>query len=86
MKIIYSKTVVKVISNLDKTIRQRVKKGIEGLVEDIPIGDIKKMQGVNPPMFRLRIGKYRIIYQYIVSDSEQVLFIRDIGARGDIYN
>ena len=86
MKIVYSKTAANVISNLDKTIKQRVKKGIEGLVEDPPIGDIKKMQGVNPPMFRLRIGKYRIIYQYINSESEQVLFIRDIGARGDIYN
>lgn len=65
--------------------KQRIKSGIEGLLEIPPIGDIKKMQGLNPTVFRLRIGKYRIIYEYTNIDGEQVLLIKDIGSRGDIY-
>ncbi|MDI6880658.1 MAG: type II toxin-antitoxin system RelE/ParE family toxin [Desulfitobacteriaceae bacterium] len=43
------------------------------------------MQGINPPVFRLRIGKYRVLYEYTNLNDEEVLMIIDIGSRGDIY-
>ena len=43
------------------------------------------MQGFNPPLYRLRIGKFCVIYEYIIIDEKQVLLIKDIGSRGDIY-
>ncbi len=49
------------------------------------LGDIKMMQGSNPPGYRLRIGKYRVLYEYTNIEGEQVLMINDIGSRGNIY-
>lgn len=85
LEIKYSKTAVKVINLLDKATKLRMKQGIEGLIESPPKGDIKMMQGFNPPLYRLRIGKYRVLYEYTNISEEQVLVIKDIGSRGDIY-
>ena len=65
--------------------KKRIKIGIEGLTEIPPIGDIKMIQGYTPPIYRLRIGKYRVLYEYDNIDGEQVLLVHDIGSRGDIY-
>ena len=85
MEIVYSKIAIKAITNLDKSIKLRIKSGIEGLLEVPPKGDIKQMQGINPPCFRLRIGKYRVLYEYAIRNNEEILVIKDIGSRGDIY-
>ena len=85
MRVIYSRVAVKAINSFDKSIKQRIKTGIEGLLEVPPKGDIKQMQGINPPVFRLRIGKYRVLYEYTNLNDEEVLMIKDIGSRGDIY-
>ncbi len=85
LQITYSKTAVKVIANLDRDMKQRIKNGIEGLIEVPPKGDIKQMHGSNPLLYRLRIGKYRVLYEYVIIEGEQVLIIKDIGSRGDIY-
>ena len=45
--------------------------------------DIKQMQGVNADPCRLSIGKYRAIYR--LYNDILVIFILDIGSRGDIY-
>ncbi len=65
--------------------KQKIKAAIEGLTEVSPKGDIKKIQDINPSIYRLRIGKYRVLYEYINNGGEQVLVIKDIGSRGDIY-
>ncbi|HWQ89557.1 MAG TPA: type II toxin-antitoxin system RelE/ParE family toxin [Desulfitobacteriaceae bacterium] len=85
MQIFYSRIAAKVIESLDKSVRQRLKMGIEGLTKAPPVGDIKMMQGFNPPIYRLRIGKYCILYEYAHLDGEQFLLIKDIGSREDIY-
>ena len=85
MRVVYSRVAVKAINSFDKSIKQRIKTGIEGLLEVPPKGDIKQMQGVNPPALRLRIGKYRVLYEYTNLNDEEVLMIKDIGSRGDIY-
>jgi mRNA-degrading endonuclease RelE of RelBE toxin-antitoxin system len=85
LQIKYTKIAVKVINSLDKTMKLRIKNGIEGLTETPPKGDIKSMQGFNLSLYRLRIGKFRVLYEYINIDGEQVLLVKDIGSRGDIY-
>lgn len=84
MEVVYSRTAVKVIKMMDNNSKVRIRDGIEGLVKTPPIGDIKQMQGLNSKTFRLRIGKYRVIYEYI-GENKETLFIKDIGSRGDIY-
>lgn len=69
---------------LDKPTKQRIKAGIEGLTLKPPKGDIKVMQGYTDGRQRLRVGKYRVIYKYLTNGIE-ILYIMDIGSRGDIY-
>ncbi len=85
LQIKYAKSAVKVIESLDKVMKLRIKKGIEGLAVTPPEGNIKRVQGFDPPLYRLRIGKYPVLYGYTVIEDKQVLLIKDIGSRGDIY-
>ncbi len=70
---------------MDKPIKRRIKAGIEGLTETPPKGDIKTMQGYSDGRKRLRIGKYRIIYNYGKDGEIEVLYIMNVDTRGDIY-
>ena len=65
MEIEYTKQAVKYIKSLDKPTRKRIKTGIEGLMENPPKGDIKRLQGYTDGRKRLRVGKYRIIYNRV---------------------
>lgn len=80
MQIQYTKLAVKTILAMDKQTQQRIKQGIE----EIPNGDILPLQGRDNE-FRLRIGKFRIIFEYIQNGEEKILYIVDVGSRGDIY-
>lgn len=86
MQIEYSKQAAKFISSQDSNAKRRIKKAIEGLTETPPKGDIKQLQSYSNKTYRLRIGKYRIIYRYDINTNEQrILFISDADSRGDIY-
>lgn len=58
---------------------------IDGLAHKPPEGDIKPMQGFSDGRKRLRVGAWRVIYRVDRDDMVEVLFIIDIGNRGDIY-
>lgn len=85
MQIEYSKKAVKYINALDRPTKQRIKVAIEGLTEEPPKGDIKTMQGFTDGRKRLRVGKYRIIYNYLPSGGIVILYIMNVDSRGDIY-
>lgn len=85
MQIEYSKRAVKYINALDRPTRQRIKAGIEGLTQEPPKGDIKALQGYSDGRKRLRVGKYRIIYNYYPDGIITVLYVMDVDSRGDIY-
>ena len=78
MNITYLKNAYKTLIEYDKKIRKRIVESIER----IPQGDIKKLQGEkHPPLYRLRIGKYRVIYHI----EKNEIIIAKIDTRGDIY-
>jgi len=81
MKTTLSKRAAKVLEALDNPTQTRIIAGIKW----IPKGDIKPMQGYSDGRMRLRIGKYRIVFNYMVKNDEEVLYVMDIGSRGDIY-
>ncbi|MEZ3435408.1 MAG: type II toxin-antitoxin system RelE/ParE family toxin [Lachnospiraceae bacterium] len=85
MQIQYSKKAVKYINGLDRLTKQRIKKAIEGLTEQPPKGDIKPLQGFSDGRRRLRVGKYRIVYNYYQNGEIEILYIIDVDSRGDIY-
>ncbi len=78
MDIEYTKQAVKQISKLDKPTKKRIKEGIE----KIPMGDIKRLQGVTPVTFRLRVGDLRVLFEMT---TEKVI-IRSVLPRGEAYN
>ena len=82
----FSKAAVKFINAADKPTKTRIKKAIDGLCEIPPRGDIKILRGYQPTMHRLRVGKYRIIYEVISENQDSpFIYIHDIDSRGDIY-
>ena len=85
MVITYSKDSLKFLSKLDKKSVARIRAAIQDLTLTPPKGDIKVMQGYNDDRKRLRVGSWRIIYKYGVDNEIDILFIIDIGNRGDIY-
>ena len=84
MKIKYSRDALKFLSKLDKKSVERIRTAIQGLTLDPPIGDIKPMQGYNDGRKRLRVGGWRIIFKYGEENEIKILFVIDIGNRGDI--
>ena len=85
MVIKYSKDALKFLSKLDAKSVNRIRTAIQGLTLTPPVGDIKLMQGYADSRKRLRVGSWRIIYKYGAENNVEILFILDIGNRGDIY-
>ena len=77
-KIKYLKSAIKSLENYDKDIRIR----IISAIDKIPQGDIKRLKGEKyPPLYRLRVGKYRVIYH--IEDGN--IIIVKVDSRGYIY-
>lgn len=85
MVIKYSRDALKFLSKLDQRSVLRIQSAIKGLTQSPPVGDIKLMQGYNDNRKRLRVGSWRVIYKYGAEQEVEILFIIDIGNRGDIY-
>lgn len=85
MVIRYSKDALKFLAKLDKKSVTRIREAINGLTLEPPVGDIKLMQGYTDNRKRLRVGSWRVIYKYGSESEVEILFIIDIGNRGDIY-
>lgn len=84
MKIKYSKKSLKFLAKQDTATVNRIRSAIEKLTYTPPEGDIKPLQGYKDKM-RLRVGGFRIIYWYSEENGLEILFIDEIGNRGDIY-
>ena len=75
--VVYSKQAVKNLGRRDKA------KDTAGHWRNT--GDIKPLQGYSDCRQRLRIGKYRIVFNYVTVDDEPAVYIMDIESRGAIY-
>lgn len=85
MPIEYSRSAAKTLQKMEKPLRQRIHRAIIGLTKTPPEGDIKPMQGYKDGRYRLRVGGYRVVYRYDSRGTMIVLYIIDVGARGDVY-
>lgn len=78
MKISFSKAFEKSFARYDRKLQER----IYAAICKIPLGDIKQLQGNDvPPLYRLRVSKYRIIF---MMDTENVEVLK-VDSRGDVY-
>jgi mRNA interferase RelE/StbE len=79
MKFLYSKTSIKYLQKLEQDIARKIIEAIEKLPFE---GDVNKLKGKKiKNIFRLRIGKFRVIY-YL---EKKVIKIIKIDTRGDVY-
>lgn len=76
MHIEYSKKSAKYIKSTDQLTKKRLKEAIE----KIPLGDIKKLQGVEYG-YRLRVGDLKVLF----SMEDNKIYIDNIIPRGQAY-
>jgi mRNA-degrading endonuclease RelE of RelBE toxin-antitoxin system len=60
---------------LDKGIARRVKQAVERFA-DTGAGNVKRLQGIDPPEYRLRVGDYRVRF-HLDDETVQVLRVRN---------
>lgn len=62
-----------------------IREGIDGLIKSPPEGDIKPLKGCKDGRMRLCLGGYRVVFRHDKDSVMVVLYIIDVGPRGDIY-
>jgi len=84
-KVILNKKVIKFLQRRSESEKKSIKRKID-LLEQNPIKnenqDIKQLKGVEN-VYRLLIGKIRLVYQ--VLNEKLVVILFSAGMRGDIY-
>ena len=83
-KILISKNAFKEIKNIPKNEREPIKDKISKLAY-FPVTrlDVKKLKGYRD-VYRLRVGNYRIIFEYI--KDKRTIRILKVGKRENIYD
>ena len=84
LEIKHTKIALKILKGYDKPTRSHIRHKINGLTETPPVGDIVRLEG-SENEFRLRVGKYRVIYEYLTQNDIKILMINKIDSRGGIY-
>lgn len=81
----YSKDAVKFIKKQEQSVKNRLRIAIDGLKNKPMTGDILPMEGYKDGRMRLRVGTYRVIFKEINETEIDIIFIMEIGNRGDVY-
>ncbi|NOQ29038.1 MAG: type II toxin-antitoxin system RelE/ParE family toxin [Methanosarcinales archaeon] len=83
-EILLYRNAAKAYESLDDRTVARINKSIDALKENPFYGkDIKKLKGELAGRYRLRVGRYRVVYR--VDEQEKAVIIEDFGAREKIY-
>jgi mRNA interferase RelE/StbE len=65
------------LAKLDKSAARRITQAVARLAQS-GSGDVKKLQGIDPPVFRLRVGDYRVRFR---QDEETIRIVRVLHRR-----
>ena len=72
MEIEWTGTALEDLAALDKGMARRVKQSVERFA-DTGAGNVKRLQAIDPPEFRLRVGDYRVRFR---NDGETITVLR----------
>lgn len=75
MEIEWTETVLADMADLDKGIARRVKQSVERFAKT-GAGNVKRLQDMDPPEFRLRVGDYRVRFHQD-NDTMHILRVRN---------
>jgi mRNA interferase RelE/StbE len=68
----WTETTLKGLASIDKTNARRIKQAVDRFARTTA-GDVKKLQGIEPPEYRLRVGDYRVRFE---QDEETIRILR----------
>ena len=71
----WTETALEDLAALDKGIARRIKQAVERFA-DTGAGSVKKLQGIDPPEYRLRVGDYRVRF-HLEDETVRVLRVRN---------
>ncbi|HET8796105.1 MAG TPA: type II toxin-antitoxin system RelE/ParE family toxin [Thermoanaerobaculia bacterium] len=71
---------IKDLDRLSPEIARRVRAAVERLREGE--GDVRRLQDVDPPLFRLRVGDLRVLFEH---SEEHAIVIRRVLPRDKAY-
>jgi mRNA interferase RelE/StbE len=74
---------VRNLARIDPVIRRRIGAKIEALAADPEPAGCKALKGHKPPVLRIRIGDWRVLYR-VLRDEATILMI-DVDHRADVY-
>ena len=80
MEVRLSKSAEKYYLAQDAVARSRIKSGLAGLQNEPMAGDIVPVES-RPGMYRLRIGKLRILFE----KADDIIKVTKIDSRGQVY-
>jgi mRNA-degrading endonuclease RelE of RelBE toxin-antitoxin system len=80
MEIEWSEASLEDMTALDKGIRRRIKTAVERFAET-GAGNVKKLKGIDPPEYRLRVGDYRARFER----EEEIMRILRVRNRREAY-
>ncbi len=81
--IIFSPKAFKDLKNLDKPTQIRIKEAVTRLKQVPPQADVQKLKGGQGNEFRLRVGDWRVVFEYQFQEKE--VYILTIKNRRDAY-
>jgi mRNA interferase RelE/StbE len=82
-KIIISNTAEKELEKLPLAVNKKAEQVFEKLSNNPRPAGCVKLKGTQESLWRVRIGNYRILYT--IEDQIQIVDIRSVGDRKDVY-
>lgn len=71
----WTEPALKDLATIDKRIARRIKQAVERFAQS-GAGNVKRLQGIHPPEFRLRSGDWRVRFQ-LQGNTIQILRVRN---------
>lgn len=71
------------LAKSNRSFLKKIDRAILDLAENPTPVNCKQLAGETPPMFRLRVGDYRILYR--IEEDVLVILVVHIGHRKDVY-
>lgn len=79
-QVLWSEPALADLASLDKATVRRIRQAVDRFA-DSNLGDVKWLQGVDPPALRLRVGDYRVVFR----QTAEVIRITRVRHRREVY-
>lgn len=71
------------LKKLDATVRRKISRRIDRLADDPRPPGVVKLTDVDPPVYRVREGQYRILYT--IDDEVLIILVVRVAHRSEAY-